>query len=70
MAQAYGTLVSHRTGNAEALQAQTDFFGGFGSGFDTGFKSDGRTYGVGPNGVFKSDRLNAFDDFFYVNAFV
>ena len=70
VAEAHGALVGHRARNAEALQAQADFFGRFGGGFHAGFNGDGRADGVSPDGVVKSDGLDALDDFFHVNAFV
>ncbi len=68
VAQAHLALVRHGTGDAESLQAFADALGRLGGGLHALLQRDGRAQLISPLGVFKSDGLNALDDFVGVHA--
>ena len=63
-----GALLRDGTGDAEALQTDTDGFGGVGGVLAALLDGDGAANGVRPDGVFERDGLHAFDDGFNVDA--
>ena len=69
VAKANFSLVSYRTGNAECLQADADSFGCISCFFAALFEGNCSTQCIGPNGIFKCDRLNGADDAVYIQAF-
>ncbi len=64
------TLFCDGAGDAEGLETNTDRFGCVCRVFATLLDCDSATDGICPNSVFKSDRLDAFDDTFHVDAVV
>ena len=70
MAETDLSLIGNRTWDAERLKTDTESFGSFCGVSATFLYSDCRADGVSPNGVFKTNGLNAADDSVNVNAFV
>ena len=72
MTQANLTVIGYRTGNAEALQTDTDVLGSLDSALVTGLltllESDGATYNVSPLGVLKADRLSLLTSLVRIDA--
>ena len=60
MTDTYLAVVSHRTGDAESLQTDTDSLGSISSIRATLLQSDGATYYISPLGVLKTDHLRLF----------
>ena len=61
-------LLRNRAGDAEALQPDTDGFGGVGGVLAALLDGDGATDGVRPHRILKRDGLHALDDGFDINA--
>ena len=72
MAKTYLTVIGNRTGDAEALQTDTDVLGSLNSALVTSLltllESDGATYYVSPLGVLKADRLSLLTSLVRINA--
>ena len=68
MAKANIALLCNRAGDAECLQAFADGGGGLACRLHAGFQRNGNAKRISPNGVFKSNGLNALYDFFHIDA--
>ena len=68
MAQANGPLIRNRAGDAECLQANADGLGSICSCFAALLQRNGSAKGIGPDSVFKSNRLNGADDSIHIDA--
>ena len=62
------TVVGNRTGDAEALQTDTDSLGSLGSALHTLLDGDGGTTNVCPLGVLKADTLSVLANLVRINA--
>ena len=69
MAETDFSLVSNGAGNAKCLKTDADSGSCVGGFCFAAFKSNGNAERISPNGIFKSDGLNALYFFFNVYTF-